>query len=371
MLAAIAWSFPILALSRVLQAVSGSLVSTSATALVREGSPSDRRGAAFGLFDMLVSVSAAVGPLVGGLIVSGFGWRALFFVAVPIALIAAVAVGVIAPPRLHPDQSGLARGSPRPIDLRGLAVLAALLVALVLALRGGDEGVLALIGAIAVLPLLVLLLVVELRSDHPAVDPRLFAAVPFATAVAGVFGATVILHGSFVLVPILVETIRGSSPETSGFVLLGISAFWALIAPFGGRLSDAFGRRLPSVVGMAVTAAGLAALVPAAASAPPLVLAGLVSVVGLGMGLSGSPRQAAAMDAIDSARVGMAAGTYYTGRYLGGVLGASLAGAVLGQSITAGAVSMGFAWLAVVAVAVAFVSFGLPARSSRASAVAG
>ena len=58
----------------------------------------------------------------------------------------------------------------------------------------------------------------------------------------------------------------------------------------------------------------------------------LLGVVGLGLGLSGSPRQAAAMDTIAPERVGMAAGTYYTGRYLGGVLGASLAGAVLGAT---------------------------------------
>jgi MFS family permease len=341
--------------------VSGSFVSTSSVALVRAAAPADRRGEAFGLFDMLVSVAAAIGPLVGGLIVGAFGWRALFFVAAPVALIAAIAVGLV----VRPGGADEPEAGRRPIDVPGLVALAAVIVALVVALRGGG-GPLPLIGVAAVIPLVVLFLAVELRTPIPAVDPRLFGSLAFATAVVGVFGATVVLHGSFVLVPILIETVRGSTPEVSGLALLGVSAFWAVIAPFGGRVSDMFGRRLPSVVGMVITALGLAALIPTSASASPLVIAGLMSVVGLGMGLSGAPRQAAAMDSIDPGRVGMAAGTYYTGRYLGGVLGASLAGAVLGSSITAGAVSVGFAWLAVVAMSVAIVSFGLPRAAKRA-----
>jgi hypothetical protein len=88
----------------------------------------------------------------------------------------------------------------------------------------------------------------------------------------------------------------------------------------------------------------------------------LLGVVGLGMGLSGSPRQASAMEAVDGDRVGMAAGTYYTGRYLGGLVGASLGGAVLGAAVTASGMTLGFAILAVVGVLVAAVSLGLPGR---------
>jgi hypothetical protein len=84
--------------------------------------------------------------------------------------------------------------------------------------------------------------------------------------------------------------------------------------------------------------------------------------VGLGLGLSGSPRQAAAFESIEPSRVGMAAGTYYTGRYLGGVVGASLAGAILGAQVTPSGVSFGFGVLAVVGIGVAVVSLGLSGR---------
>ena len=93
----VAPSFEVLAASRVLQAVSGALVSTTSVALVRALSPSDRRGAAFGLFDMLVSTSAAIGPFIGGLLVGAFGWQSLFLLAVPVAIFAAILVAVLVP----------------------------------------------------------------------------------------------------------------------------------------------------------------------------------------------------------------------------------------------------------------------------------
>ena len=374
LLAAAAPSFELLALARVLQAVSGALVSTTSVALVRAMSPPDRRGAAFGLFDMLVSTSAAIGPLVGGVLVGAFGWRSLFVIAVPVALFAAVMVGlVVRPDRAVAGVAGDVAADtsprhPRPIDIRGLVLLAALLIALLAAIRAAGDGGLGSLAAIAVVPLLFLFVRFELASDHPAVDPRLFTVRPFAAAVLGVLGATVVLHGAFILVPLLVEELLHGDARTAGLVLLAISAVGAVAAPIGGRLSDRYGRRLPVVAGSLCLTAGLIALWWFAADSTAAVIGILLGVVGLGLGLSGSPRQAAAMDAIPADRVGMAAGTYYTGRYLGGVLGASLAGAVLGASVTGAGVTLGFGLLALVGVAVVVVSFGLPDRPLRRTA---
>ncbi len=359
--AALAPAFGVLILARVLQAASGALVSTSSVALVRALAPPARRGAAFGLFDMLVSTSAALGPLVGGLIVGAFDWRAMFLLAAPLAVVAALAVGL----RPDPVVAARARGevaARRPIDGPGLALLAALLVALLVALRAGRDGPIALVAAVAVPLLLAAFVRFELRTEHPAVDPRLFASRPFAAAVAGVFGATIILHGTLVIVPLLVEVLQRGSPETSGLVLLGISALGAITAPFGGRLSDRVGRRGPAVLGAVVALAGLAILWQLSTVASAIGLGLILALVGAGMGLAGSPRQAAAFDAIGPDRIGMAAGTYYTGRYLGGVVGASLAGAVLGGAVTADGVTLGFGIMALVAIAMVVASAGLPAR---------
>lgn len=358
-LAAIATSFEVLEVSRVGQAVSGALISTSSAALVRETAPASRQGEAFGLFDLLVSTSAAVGPFVGGLLVGGFGWRSLFVLAVPLGIISAAFVGLALRPET-PDQKAADRRAANPIDVPGLVLLAAAIVAFVVAVRsnGAEGGTLGLLAALAVVPLLVLFVAVELRRDRPAVDPRLFLRRPFAAAVAGVFGATVILHGSFVLVPFLVESVLHETALTSGIVLLGLAGVGAIVAPFGGRFSDRNGRRIVVVAGSAISAIGLTLLWLGTAAATALTVAAVLCVVGFGNGLT-SPRQAAALESVEKSRVGMAAGTYYTGRYLGGVVGASLAGAILGAQVTVGAVATGFAVLAAVGVGVALVSLGL------------
>ena len=387
LLAAVAGTFLILQLARVMQAASGALVSTSSAVLIREAAPAERRGEAFGLFDGLTSVSAAIGPFIGGVLVGAFGWRSMFVVAVPIAVVSAGLVGfVLAPDRLarrigesapdpgtpesvlplerDPGREEFAPAQRRRIDVPGLVLLGLAIVAFLVALRGPGIGTPWLVAAIALVPLAVAFVVVELRTDHPAVDPRLFRVPAFAAAVVGVFGSTVILHGSFILVPLAVERLLHESAATSGVVLLGIAGVGALMAPFGGRMSDRTGRRNVVVAGSLVSAIALAGLWLPAGTSTPLAIALLLGVVGFGNGLT-SPRQVAALESTGRDRTGMAAGTYYTGRYLGGVVGASLAGVILGSTVTAGGVSFAFGLLAIVGLVVAIASLGLPGTRAR------
>lgn len=356
LIGAVGTSFVILEVARALQAAFGALISTSSAALIREMAHRDRQGEAFGLFDLLVSSSAAIGPFVGGVVVATFGWRSLFTIAIPVALLAAAMVGALhRPPRttVRPD------GPRPPLDLAGLGLLALLIVAFLVALRtfGTVTGTIALA---ATLPLFALFVLAEARAARPAVDLALLRQAPFASAAIGVFGATVVLHGCFFLVPILVEGLLAGSPTASGLVLLGIAGVSAIFAPWGGRLSDRLGRRPVAVAGSLVTAVGLAVLAGPIGMSTAIAVGVLLGVVGLGLGLAGAPRQAGAFESVEPERVGMAAGTYYTARYLGGVVGASLGGAVLAAGVTTGAMSVGFGLLAIVSGVVAIVSFGLP-----------
>lgn len=360
LVAALAGSFVVLQLARVLQAASGALLSTGGAALVREIAPHDRRGETFGIFDLLTATSAALGPFIGGLIVGAFGWRAMFLLAVPISLVAAGIVGILlrpAPESPYHDRPPVRH----PIDIPGLMLLGLTIAAFLVALRGPDIGPAWTVGIAALLPLAIAFVVVELRADRPAVDPHLLRHPAFAAALAGVFGATVILHGTFVAVPLLVEQVQGGSPAASGLVLLGIAGVGAVVSPFGGRISDRRGRRLVVVAGSVISAVALAGLALPVGTSTALIVAILLGVVGFGNGLT-SPRQVVALEATGRDRIGMAAGTYYTGRYLGGVVGASAAGGILGTTVTATGVSAVFAVLAVTGALVALVSLGLPRR---------
>ncbi|HET7676787.1 MAG TPA: MFS transporter [Candidatus Limnocylindrales bacterium] len=357
---ALAPSFPVLVASRIGQAVAGASISTNAAALVRAMAPADRRGTSFGVFELLVSASAAAGPIVGGLLVAAFGWRSLFVVAAPVAAASAVVVAVVLPAALS-----VARRGGRPLDLRGLGLLAAALVALVALMAGDLPPGAAAATTVAGAAVAVLFVRHELGSAAPAVDVRLFARRPFAAAVLAVLGATVVLHGTLVVVPLAVEGLLGGHAAESGLALLGVSGLGALAAPLGGRLSDRSSRRLPAVVGALVMAAALLVL----ALVGPLsltLLVGLLAVAGFGLGFSGPPRLVAALESVSPAQAGMAAGTYMTGRYLGGVLGATLAGTVLAAGVSRSSVALAFVLLAVVALAVAAAGAGLQGRRSAA-----
>lgn len=367
LLAATTTSFEVLELARILQAVSGALVSTASTVLVREAAPDGRRGEAFGLFDLLVSVSAAVGPFLGGVIVGLAGWRTTFLLAAPFALVAVALVSVLAgrsPARERHPRAG--RGSPWGIDIPGLALLGLAIGGLVAGLRAETPSPLREILLVAAVPAAILFIVVELGRDRPAVDPRLFLRPAFAAAVASVFGMTIVLHGTFIVVPLQVGALLREPPTTSGIVLLGVAAVSAVVAPLAGRASDRRGRRVIAVAGTLVMAAALGGLWQLGGGASVAWLALLLGVVGLGMGLAGAPRQAAAMEAIESHRAGMAAGTYYAGRYLGGAVGATLVGGILGASVTDAGVTLAFGILTIVAVVAAVISIGLPGRVERA-----
>jgi EmrB/QacA subfamily drug resistance transporter len=368
-LAAASGSFLALVLARVLQAVAGALVSTSASALLQAEAPPSRRGQAFGLFELLATTSAMAGPLLGGVIVAASGWRVTFLLAVPMALASAALVGIVL---LRRERRGWSREprrrelpAPPPLDVAGLVLLGLAILAFIGALGGGDPASSpgSLIALLSVAPLLAAFVLVELRRAQPALDVRSFRRPPFAAAVAGVFGATLILHASMILVPLLVERLLDRSPVTSGLALLAVAGLGAVAAPVAGRASDLHGRRVVVVTGSLVATAGLVALAQPVALGSVAVVALLLAVTGLGLGASGSPRHAAALEVVEPDRAGMAAGTYLTSRYLGGLVGATLAGAVVGTSLTLGSVSAGFGLLAVAALLVALVSLGLPGRS--------
>ena len=295
-----------LVLFRLVQGVGAGFLFSNSAAIITDAFPPNERGRALGVNQVSIVVGAVAGLVLGGIITSTIGWRWIFFVNVPI--------GVVATLRARYDLRELVRPESAPrIDWFGNVLFAG---ALTIALVGITFGALgqwsATDASVAIVVGIVLLgafLYVESRERSPMLDLSLFRSREFsASATAMLLNALARGAFTFILVFYLQGPPRFLSPFTAGLFLIPVSASLATLGPVSGWLSDRYGPRPFLVAGLVASAAGflwLATIGPSdsfLALTPPLVL------VGAGMGLFASPNRAAMMTAVPPARRGVASG---------------------------------------------------------------
>jgi EmrB/QacA subfamily drug resistance transporter len=353
--AAMAPSLAFLIAFRVLQAVSGAVVFPNGAGLIRELVPADRRGGAFGIVGGSIALAAGLGPLIGGALVAGGGWRAIFLVNIPFVA-AAIAIAWRAVPR----RPGVVVTTA--FDWLGAALLATVLIgSALLVIEGGHAPVILAPGIPLLLVLTAVLIRWELRHPDPVFQPRFFAIRPFAAANAGIASSNLAFYTVLLAIPILLTRHLEWSSLQVGLALALLSAPMIVFSPIGGRLADRYGRRLPSVAGCVVLAVGL--LPPAlVAGLSPYALLPCLALMGAGVGLSTAGLQTSAIEALDPSQAGVAAGLFSTSRYIG-----SFAGSIaLARLLDHGHGLAGFHAVFLIALAAAIVSvvvtLGLPAR---------
>ena len=289
---------------RLVQAIGAGFLFANSAAIITDAFPPNERGRALGVNQVSIVVGAVSGLVLGGVITSTIGWRWIFFVNVPIGLIATL--------RARADLKELAKPEVRPkIDWLGNVFFAAGLSAILLGITLGALGQVSTLLAVAAIVgggvLLVVFLWLETREMFPMLDLTLFRNRQFAASGIAMF-LNALARGAFtfVLVFYLQGPPRFLSPFTAGLFLIPTSASLATLGPISGWLSDRYGPRPFLVAGLVVSALGfvwLATIGPDDsffALAPPLVL------VGAGMGLFASPNRAAMMTAVRPERRGIA-----------------------------------------------------------------
>jgi len=289
---------------RLIQAVGAGFLFSNSAAIITDAFPPNERGRALGVNQVSIVFGAVSGLVLGGIITSTIGWRWIFFVNVPIGLIATI--------RARADLKELAKPPERPhIDWVGNIVFAGGLTSLLLGITLGALGQVSAPDAIGFvllgIAMLVVFLWVEMHEEHPMLDLSLFRIRQFAaSALAMLLNALARGAFTFVLVFYLQGPPRFLSPFTAGLFLIPTSASLAVTGPISGWLSDRYGPRAFLVAGLVVSAVGflwLSTIGPDDsffALAPPLVL------VGAGMGLFASPNRAAMMTAVPPKRRGVA-----------------------------------------------------------------
>ena len=313
-----------LTLARALQGVGGACIAPLTLTILTRAFPVERRAAAIGLWSGVSGLGLAAGPLIGGAIVNGWTWSAVFWVNVPVGL-ALLLLGRL---RLAPT-----RGERRPLDLPGAALRAGGLLGVVYGLIRGNTvgwGSGEIVGALAAgVALTLLFLVRERRARAPMLDLGLFAARGFSVANAVGFLMSFGMFGSIFLITLFVQQAQGASPLRAGLMTMPWTGTIMLVAPFAGILAGRIGSRPVVVAGMAAQAVALARIgAVATATTPYTDLLPAFILGGLGMGLAFAPLSEAVLSAVSGARQGQASGAYNTMRELGGVFGVAVLGAV-------------------------------------------
>jgi MFS family permease len=319
--------------------------------------PAHRRGWAIGVFSGLTGLAVLSGPVIGGAVTEGLAWQWIFWINVP--------VGVVAVPlvlRYIPESTGPARR----LDPAG-AVLSALAV---LGLAWGD-----LRFAAAGLVLLLAFLAWQARAAAPMIPPVVVRSRPALAANAAGFLLTAALFGAVFFLAQFMQLVYGSGPLLAGLRLLPWTATLFLVAPVAGRLVDRVGERPLVVTGLALQAAGMfwisrvdAGTVDYADLVVPLIIAGC------GVSMAMPATQSASIGALPPASVGIASGVYSTMRQLGGVTGVAVLSAVFAAAGGYGSFEHGFsralAVCGVLSLLGACAGLGIPRRGGPAAGVA-
>jgi EmrB/QacA subfamily drug resistance transporter len=361
-------SVELLVAFRVVQAVGASMMNPVAMSIITNVFTDPReRAQAVGVWGAMFGISLALGPIVGGALVSSVGWRSIFLINLPIGL-AAIALTL----RFVPESRA---PRPRRFDPVGQGLVIVLLATLtfgIIEAPGQGWSSPGILAAFAVAgAALVALLRYEPRREEPLIDLRFFGSIPFTSSIVISVLAFAAFGGFLFLNTLYLQVARGLEPVEAGLFTVPIAVMTAIASPLSGRLVGRRGPRLPLVLAGIAILAGSAVLTGLEPTTSVAELFAAYVLLGIGFGLVNAPITNAAVSGMPRAQAGVAAAIATTSRQVGQTLGVAVVGAIVashaGASLTAASHP---AWWLLVACGAAILALGLAATTRRAGASA-
>jgi EmrB/QacA subfamily drug resistance transporter len=319
--------------ARMLQGVGGSMLNPVAMSIITNVFTEPReRARAIGAWGAVVGISLALGPVVGGALTESIGWRAIFWINVPIGLAAIVLAAIFVP------ESRATRA--RRIDPVGQLLVIVTLASLTYAIIDGPKAgwISAETGALFLLAIVALagLIAYELRRVDPLIELRFFRSVPFSGATAIAVSAFAAFSGFLFLNTLYLQNVRHYSALDAGLCTLPMAAFAMACSPVAARVLGSRGPRLPLFVAGGWMVVSATMLTQLSAHTPLELLLVSYAIFGVGFGAVNSPITYTAVSGMPNNQAGVAAAVASTSRQVGQSLGVAVIGSLLGTTTAIG-----------------------------------
>jgi EmrB/QacA subfamily drug resistance transporter len=331
LLAGLSSSIGALIVFRIVQGVGGGMIMPLGQTILAQAAGPQRMGRVMSIVGVPMLLAPIAGPVVGGALVGAASWRWIFFVNLPVGVLALL-LAIRLLPATPRRQAG-------PLDTLGLGLLSGGIAVFVYGLAEvGRKGSLMaglplglLLGGAALIALFV---AHALRADNPLLDVRLFARRGFGAAAATNLVLGVALFGAALLLPLYFQIVRGTSPLQTGLLLIPQGAGAAVAISIAGALTDKVGARRVVPVGVLLALAGTGAYTQIDASTSYWILAGALLLIGAGLGATITPSMAAAFQDLSHAEMPGATSAINVVQRIAGSIGTALLAVVLQRALS-------------------------------------
>jgi EmrB/QacA subfamily drug resistance transporter len=337
-LCGLAWSAGSLIFFRVLQGIGGGMIMPAVmTILTRKAGP-HRMGRVMGVIGVPMLLAPIVGPILGGWLVDDVSWRWIFYINLPIGILAFVLARIV----LEPDR-------PQPsqrLDLVGMALLSPGLALLIFGLAESPTYGLGATRTWAPVAVGAILIAAFLRhswrSEAALIDIRTFTHTRAGAAAAGFLLFSIAFFGALLLVPLYYQSVRHASALQAGLLLVPQGVGAMVTMPLSGRLTDRYGPGYLPVAGIPLLVIGIAPFAFVTATTPYVLLCGFSVLLGLGMGLSLMPMMTAAMQAVPPHAIARTSTALNIIRQAGASIGTAILTVLLSSAIRSDLRSTGY-----------------------------
>jgi len=290
LLCALSSTIDMLIMSRMIQAVGGAVISALGAVMITSYLSSSFRGQALGIVAMFMMLGAALGPVVGGFLTSAFSWQYIFFVNLPVGVLA-ILLGMHILPSLAPVNPKAK------VDIPGVLLIFAALGSLIVGLTSvqGNNPTTGMAALVISAIFWILFIVQERRANEPLVNTRLFANRAYSLQNVNVMLIQMAMTGVMVIMPFYLELVKKIPTDNAGTILLTLPVGMIVTAPIAGRMSDVIGTKKPIITGFALCAVALFFLSTISVHTSVGHICVYLFLLGAGTGVAFSPLNSAVM----------------------------------------------------------------------------